>query len=116
MLDFSRLQWKILVALSTYSYTVRLNGMQLTDRQQQILDFIQEEQRHRGVTPSTREIQEHFGFSSQTTVMDHLNALKRKGAIQQIDRQARSIILPGTLDRAPMIDIPIYGTIPAGMP
>jgi len=90
--------------------------MQLTDRQQQILDFIQDEQRQRGVTPSTREIQEHFGFSSQTTVMDHLNALKRKGAIQQIDRQARSIILPGTLDRAPMIDIPIYGTIPAGMP
>ena len=90
--------------------------MQLTTRQQQILDFIQQEQRLNGVTPSTREIQEHFGFSSQTTVMDHLNALKRKGAVQQIERQARSLVLPGTVRRASIIDIPIFGTIPAGMP
>jgi len=89
--------------------------MQLTTRQQQILDFIQQEQRLTGVTPSTREIQEHFGFSSQTTVMDHLGALKRKGAIQQIGGQARSLVLPG-VRRASVIDIPIFGMIPAGMP
>ena len=48
--------------------------------------------------------------------MDHLNALKRKGAVQQIERQARSLVLPGTAHRPSLIDIPIYGTIPAGMP
>jgi len=90
--------------------------MALTERQQQILDFIREEQQLRGVTPSTREIQEHFGFSSQTTVMDHLHALKTKGVIQQVKGKSRSIILQGSIHRASLIDIPIYGMIPAGLP
>lgn len=92
--------------------------MELTGRQRQILEFIQEEQRMKGVTPSTREIQEHFGFGSQTTVMDHLKALKRKGAIAQEDRKARSIHLPAPFGHARprLLDIPVYGAIPAGMP
>ena len=34
----------------------------LTDKQQAILDFIEHEQARSGIMPSTREIQEHFGF------------------------------------------------------
>src|SRR5436190_6506447 len=37
----------------------------LTERQRSVLDFIQREQRDTGITPSTREIQNHFGFASQ---------------------------------------------------
>jgi repressor LexA len=107
---------KICVDCADLSDTVHVNGMQLTERQQQILDFIEENQRSRGVAPSTREIQEHFGFSSQTTVMDHLHALKQKGAIQQEKGKARSLVVPATINRPPTIDIPIYGTIPAGLP
>ena len=51
----------------------------LTDRQRSVLDFIQREQREKGVTPSTREIQNHFGFASQTSVMQYIAALERKG-------------------------------------
>ncbi len=40
-----------------------LNPM-FTDRQQEILDFIREQQSSRGLTPSGAKIQEHFGFSS----------------------------------------------------
>jgi repressor LexA len=88
----------------------------LTDRQQQLLDYIRDQQQSSGFTPSTREIQRHFGFGSQTAVMDHLRALERKGALERKPRKARSILLANTLPRRPIIDIPIYGTIPAGMP
>ena len=51
----------------------------LTDRQRSVLDFIQSEQREKGITPSTREIQSHFGFASQTSVMQYIATLERKG-------------------------------------
>ena len=49
----------------------------LTERQKGVLDYIQNEQREKGLTPSTREIQKHFGFASQTSVMQYLDALER---------------------------------------
>ncbi len=87
-----------------------------TDRQQQILDFIRAQQQTTGFTPSTREIQRHFGFGSQTAVMDHLRALERKGMLERAPRKARSILLPTPILPEPVINIPLYGTIPAGMP
>ena len=88
----------------------------LTERQQEILDFFRDQQQGTGLTPSTREIQEHFGFASQTAVMDHLRALERKGALDRQPGKARALILKSFIPHAPMIDIPLYGTIPAGMP
>jgi repressor LexA len=85
----------------------------LTDRQKNILDFIQHEQREKGITPSTREIQNHFGFASQTSVMQYLGALERKGFINRQARKARSVITP--IQKVRIADIPIYGQIPAGM-
>ncbi|HRQ88611.1 MAG TPA: repressor LexA, partial [Bacteroidia bacterium] len=49
--------------------------MKLTTRQQEVLDFLQSEHRRTGIMPSTREIQEHFGFASQTAAVSHLRAL-----------------------------------------
>ena len=88
----------------------------LTDRQQQILDFIRDQQRVRGVTPSTREIQEHLGISSQTGVIDHLRAMEAKGVLKREPNKARGLILTEEYRDRPMVEIPIYGTIPAGMP
>jgi repressor LexA len=85
----------------------------LTDRQRGILDFIQNEQREKGFTPSTREIQNHFGFASQTSVMQYLVALERKGFIDRPARKARALITP--VQKVRITDIPIYGQIPAGM-
>ncbi|MFC7335589.1 transcriptional repressor LexA [Haloferula chungangensis] len=87
----------------------------LTQRQQEILDYLKESQRLRGVMPSTREIQESFGFASQTAAMSHLRALERKGAIQRLPGKARAVIFPEDLDREEIVDIPIYGDIAAGM-
>jgi repressor LexA len=93
-----------------------MTSMALTARQQEILDFIEEETREKGVSPSTREIQAHFGFASQNAVLDHLEALKKKGAIQSDGRKARSITLSTARNRSPIVDIPLFGTIPAGLP
>jgi repressor LexA len=85
----------------------------LTERQKTVLDFIQREQREKGITPSTREIQSHFGFASQTSVMQYIAALERKGFLNRHARKARALITPAMKVR--ITDIPIYGQIPAGM-
>ena len=85
----------------------------LTDRQRDVLEFIQSQQRGKGITPSTREIQQHFGFASQTSVMQYLDALARKGFIARQARKARALITP--LQKVRITDVPIYGQIPAGM-
>src|SRR5213595_3831069 len=85
----------------------------LTERQRGILEFIQTEQREKGITPSTREIQAHFGFASQTSVMQYLATLERKGFLDRHARKARALVTPAMKVR--ITDIPIYGQIPAGM-
>lgn len=87
----------------------------LTERQQEILNYLKSYQRALGVMPSTREIQHHFRFASQTAAMSHLRALERKGAIQRLPNKARAVVLPEDLDRGQIVDIPIYGEIAAGM-
>lgn len=85
----------------------------LTSRQKDVLDFIQIEQREKGVTPSTREIQKHFGYASQTSVMQYLETLERKGFLDRQARKARALVTP--VQKVRITDIPIYGQIPAGM-
>lgn len=90
--------------------------MLLTDRQQEVLDFLEHELTRTGVMPSTREIQEHFGFASQTAAVNHLKALERKGVIQRLAGKARAVALSASVGRDPIADIPIYGQIAAGFP
>ena len=85
----------------------------LTHRQKNVLDFIQSEQRQKGITPSTREIQKHFRFASQTSVMQYIAALERKGFLSRHARKARALITP--MQKVRIRDVPIYGEIPAGM-
>lgn len=86
----------------------------LTSRQQQLVDFLREEHRKTGIMPSTREIQEHFGFASQTAAVSHLQALEKKGVIQKLAGKARALMFTDELEREPIVDIPIYGQVPAG--
>jgi len=85
----------------------------LTERQRSVLHFIQREQREKGVTPSTREIQSHFRFASQTSVMQYIAALEKKGVLQRRAGKARALITP--IQKVRIHDVPIYGQIPAGM-
>jgi repressor LexA len=88
---------------------------ELTSRQQEILQYLRDAQRKTGVMPSTREIQHFFGFASQTAAMSHLRALERKGVIQRLPGKARAVVFPDDLDRGEIMDVPVYGSIAAGM-
>jgi repressor LexA len=91
--------------------TVQMYGMQLTKRQQQILEFIGSQEH----SPSLREIGKHFSFSL-TTVVDHIQALKHKRALKHSPGRARSwqIVTPLDKLRSQVVDIPLFGSIPAG--
>lgn len=90
-------------------------SIKLTKRQQELLDFLKLTQHEKGVMPSTREIQAHFGFKSQTAAMSHLKALERKEVIVRLPGKARAVVFPEDLEREEVVDIPIYGSIAAGM-
>lgn len=88
----------------------------LTERQNEILEFIRQQWEVRGLTPTTAEIQEQFGFASPNAVTSHLQALERKGALHREPNKARGIILTDRRSGRSVVEIPIYGSIPAGMP
>jgi repressor LexA len=83
----------------------------LTSRQQQVLEYIERQQRETGLPPTSREIQAHFRFKSQTAAMNHLRALARKGVINRLPGRARSSAIPGL--GVPRIRL--LGQIPAGL-
>ena len=89
-----------------------------TPRQRQILDFIQDTQQSKGETPSLREIARHFGFRSMTAAADHIRALRRKGVLAGRPRRARTlrVVSPFEALRRPVVNIPLFGEIPAGLP
>src|SRR4051812_31932559 len=63
----------------------------LTERQQEILDFISASIRERGYPPTLREIGLHFGIRSTNGVNDHLRALEKKGHLQREDLKSRAL-------------------------
>lgn len=56
--------------------------MLLTDRQREVLLFIQWSIDERGAPPTMREIMTRFDLGSTNAAAWHLNALKRKGWIE----------------------------------
>lgn len=87
--------------------------MELTARQQEILDFITEFRREQGCSPSIPEMQRSFGIKSPNGVASHLAALEAKGVIRRAARGSRQVEVVG--DEA-VASIPLYGAIPAGVP
>lgn len=89
----------------------------LTRRQKQILDFIHRSQQTTGVTPSLRDIAREFEFRSMTTAAEHVQALRKKGALAGQPRRARALQIVSPLQslRKRVVDIPLFGSIPAGL-
>jgi repressor LexA len=93
-----------------------VNMSQLTARQEEVLNFIRKQQQKTGYPPSSREIQDFFGFQSQTAAMNHLRALEKKGAIRRTPGKARSAVDPSLRFPRNTRGIPLLGQIAAGMP
>ena len=93
---------------------------QLTNRQRQILDMIDQSMRERGYPPSVREIGEAVGLTSPSTVHTHLNTLQRLGFIRRDPTKPRAIEVRwdpnsgATLERRPMRHVPLVGDVAAG--
>src|SRR5436189_2577143 len=94
---------------------------ELTVRQQQILRFIQSKQDSDGFTPTFREIAAHFRFNSPNAALAHVQALRGKGFLKSLPGRARSLQVldphrPNSRLRPRVVSVPIYGSIPAGLP
>src|SRR3989442_12750254 len=90
----------------------------LTEKQQAILDFINEYVEDNGFPPSVREIGRHFEIYP-ATVQDHISALERKGYLQKKRFQSRTLSILGrrtSTDREPTSATPIVGRETAGPP
>src|SRR5580698_6255744 len=106
----------------------------LTQRQQMVLDFIQQSIHDRGYPPTLREIGARMGIRSTNGVNDHLRALERKGYLTREDMKSRALRptglgqlngedgagVPGgphvPANDDDLVDVPILGRVAAGLP
>ena len=92
---------------------------ELTNRQQDILNFIVQEIRKKGYPPTLREISGEFGISSTQGVRRHIDALEKKGYIER-DSGARSISVSSDIldlsQSADVVSVPLLGEVAAGQP
>lgn len=87
----------------------------LTDRQQQVLDYIRDRITQRGYGPTVREIGKHLSISSPNGVVCHLRALEKKGLIRRQPNKSRAIeLLTGETRGASVRGLPLLGTVAAG--
>ena len=90
----------------------------LTERQRDVLDFIESELDRNGVAPTLREISEKFGFASTASAQKHIALLERKGFLRREKHQKRGLVL-ARRDRSSSpsgVDLPLLGLVAAGSP
>ena len=94
----------------------------LTERQQQVLDYIKRTVEDRGYPPSVREIGDAVGLSSPSSVHAQLNSLVQAGMIRKDPSKPRAIMITDDtpamaahIDRHTR-DVPVLGRIAAGTP
>ncbi len=86
----------------------------LTPRQRQILEFIQESIADNGLPPTRAEIAQALGFRSPNAAEEHLRALQRKGVIELLAGASRGIVLKDVLRE--QLGLPLVGRVAAGRP
>lgn len=85
----------------------------ITKRQKQILDFISQYELKNEFAPSLKEIKKHFKLGSESTIHQHIEALKKNGYLNKLKNKPRGIEL-NKLEK--FFKIPIIGIIAAGQP
>lgn len=90
------------------------------DKQQKILNFVNEYMRENGYSPSIREICKGVGLSSTSTVHAHLETLKKNGFLEKDNSKSRSIRIKTAIEdivgENDIINIPVIGRVAAGSP
>ena len=96
----------------------------LSPKQQQIYDYIIDFQSAHGYPPSVREIGEHVGLKSPSTVHFHLKGLEAAGLITKAEGKTRAITVSGGPGFHPVAEeldgtenrVPVVGNVAAGSP
>ena len=92
----------------------------LTERQKEILDFIEAQMRERGYPPSVREIGGAVGLTSPSTVHSHLATLQRYGFLHRDPTKPRALEVRydptsgAAVERRPVRHVPLVGDVAAG--
>jgi repressor LexA len=95
---------------------------ELTERQQKILNFIQEHIHLKGYPPTFREIGKEFNIASTFGVKRHIDALVKKGFLSNESKTSRTLsLINETLNKSRhaldnMVELPIVGRVAAGQP
>jgi len=87
---------------------------ELTPRQRQILEMIQEFISETGMPPTRAEIAGELGFKSANAAEEHLRALQRKGVLELLPGASRGIQLKDSL--RDQMGLPLVGRVAAGSP
>ena len=87
---------------------------ELTPRQKQILEMIQEFISDTGMPPTRAEIARQLGFKSANAAEEHLRALQRKGVLELLPGASRGIQLKDSLRE--QMGLPLVGRVAAGNP
>lgn len=64
--------------------------MKLTQRQQDVFNFVQSYLKENGYVPSLKDIQIHFSWKSRAAALWHMKALCEKGFISNSNGRARA--------------------------
>ena len=87
---------------------------ELTPRQSQILEMIQDFIAETGMPPTRAEISRELGFKSANAAEEHLRALQKKGVLELVPGASRGIQLKDSIRE--QIGLPLVGRVAAGSP
>lgn len=89
----------------------------LTEKQQEILDYVSEFSHREGMPPTVAEISDHFGIKG-ATAFAHLRALQRKGYLNRSSKARSLSVAQAEKPRhfAMTLSVPVLGRISAGVP
>ena len=93
--------------------------VELTEKQQQLLAYLEQESARSGKTPSLRQAASALGVS-HADVSQLVKTLERKGVVRRDGRYGRTLFLLNRAGRGSgvmrSIEVPIVGRIAAGLP
>ena len=91
----------------------------ITEKQQEILDFIKTTILKKGYPPAVREICEAVHLRSTSSVHAHLGTLEKNGYIRRDPAKPRTIEIVDesfNLNRRDVVNVPMLGQVAAGQP
>jgi len=90
--------------------------IELTRRQQEIVNLIRRQIEKTGMPPTRADICAALGFKSPNAAESHLRALEAKGVIEMTPGASRGIRIVAHGVQSPEFSLPVVGRVAAGQP